>query len=173
MKKILVFAIIYSIILGCSQNSVFNPTLYKNCFHGITFTNENGEINGFIDPDDWQFYRGTSPYFPPIPPGYTGTSSEPGNVIYPIASDIKPAYPNPTNDAVAIEFAFGYAVNWALIIINEQFVIVDSLSGHSDAGVTKIVYSFRPDNANRLRGGFYRVIYRFGHYTGHGDIWIR
>jgi hypothetical protein len=174
-KKILFVAFIFSIALGCSQNGVFNPTLSKNGFRGITFTDENGEINGLVDPDDWRLYRGKLPYFP-TPKSLCSEKSTKSNddiVIYPGNFEVKPAYPNPTNNAVTIEVNLGSPSDWSYVIINEQFVIIDSLSGHTDAGGLNISYNFRDDKTDNIPDGFYRVIYRLGRYSGHGDIWVK
>lgn len=126
---------------------------------GITETQETGpEPVGNIDDDDWC------------------SNSEEGWALL-------PAYPNPTNGQVSIEFQINRRFWVKMQIINKdkkvvRLLIDDKIQNGEDAkrapGVYKVIWDARDDKGNRVKNGFYRVeFFLDGEFKCHGDIQIK
>ncbi len=167
MRLVRTFIFVFlSALFGCDHTGPIDPTLNNDGFKGITYTDEQGNIVGAIDPTDWQLNKSCASY------SFPGSPYCPGKTIIPHWSKARPAYPNPSNDSFTLVFRLAAAVPWSLSVIDENHRILYSALGFSEAGTLFVTWKAEDEPGHRLQSGVYRVIYRLGRFCGHGDLWF-
>jgi hypothetical protein len=169
---IILFLASLMIIAGCTGDSVTDPTLVNKGFRGITYTNEEGEIIGPADLDDWHLSSDDNTFLAPkAGDNYQVLSA--GNGL-PADFSIDPAYPNPNNGVFYLQFCIPtYVCCFSAVIINDNYRILARISCGPSLGISRMLWTPEIAPGQKLPPGIYRVIYSIGLRSGYGDIWIK
>lgn len=145
------------LITSCDKaEGLLDPTYFFGKFHGITYTDNQGNIIK-EDPNDWHYDKETNrPFF--------STSIE-----------FKPAYPNPisVDSYITLEFSIPED-NYAIIYIeSEQGVVRYLTNNYFATGYHQFIYNLKDENGQSLQPGVYRCFMEAKGETYFGDIWIK
>lgn len=159
MKITVFFSLIFLTIIlitSCeSSKGLLDPTYFFGKFHGITYTDDHGNIIK-EDPDDWHYVTES---FPPFPP----TSFQ-----------FFPAYPNPI---VVTIITFSYCLSEdSHIVINiesENGIVKNLVNDYKCTGNYSITYNLRDNNNQQLQPGVYRCILEVNGKKYYGDFWFK
>ena len=105
----------------------------------------------------------------------TSIESSPNKNPYGVLPDhfaIYPAYPNPSDGLVIFNFATPVAMDWELYIMDDNYRVLRSFGGFTEAGVTVIIWDCTDEYGRKVAGDVYRVVYKWLDMWGYGDIWI-
>ncbi len=143
-------------------------------FHGITATNEIGEIVGPVDRHDWGClqdrsheprFRTLSPDDVPQPP--------------PVDVCLEPAAPNPASVQTRLQFTLPHTDSPTLVIYGRTsggpkgVVVVRTLvDGAHAAGVYTVVWDLKDDRGGRVSAGIYRAVLTVNGESLCGDIQV-
>lgn len=143
------------VLVSCSGNGIADPTFLFDGYTGITYTNNLGEYNGPIDPDDWQASSGSREY------------QNSGPEILPTEFIVRPAFPNPSDDLFTLLFVFPTATPYSIAVLDFSGRVIESFSGESPAVGIHVQI-----NLSSEKEDVYRVFYAFGNLSGYGDLWL-
>ncbi len=161
---------------GCNKGP-FDPTMYKDGFRGITYTNEYNEIIGPVDHDDWKFYG----CYYPIAGGQMDPKQS-DSVLSTKYFKILPARPNPTDSFIMLSFyaPIPYA-KCTFRIFNENLEEIGNITEWTNyKGIETFRWDLRKTGIyykgkDKLikRRGMYRIVYSLEGRIGYGDIWVK
>ena len=118
------------LITGCeSSEGLLDPTYFFGKFHGITYTDEYGNILE-IDPNDWHYNNGL-------------------NQPFPISTvNFLPAYPNPINfgSCTTLTFTNLSTCHVNIYVESENGIVKNLINDLFEVGYHSIVYNLRDNN---------------------------
>jgi hypothetical protein len=146
-------------------------------FHGITQTNEIGEVIGRVDRQDWgcldapggaalnQWGQGGGGV--PVPP--------------PTAICLFPASPNPASGGTRLRFTLLEATEVELAVYGQSvgggprrvFLVRSLLAGSHLAGMHEVTWDLRDEVGMRVPPGIYRAVLDGGSFTLCGDVEVQ
>lgn len=144
-------------------------------FHGITPTNEIGEIVGPVDRGDWGCLRDRS-----HGRGFRTLQLE--SVPAPPPTDIclEPAAPNPASVQTRLQFTLPQAASPTLVIYGRtgggprRVAVVRTLvDGAHAAGAYTVVWDLKDDRGGRVPAGIYRAVLTVNGESLCGDIQVQ
>jgi len=157
---------------SCDDNSTevdSNIPIYLQNFYNITEVDNNGNIIGSADLDDWKLYIGES--------GYNNfRNGIDSNLVVTEYVHISPVYPNPATDSINFNFMLSVSdtINMIFLLIDEDGNKIKEIFNNTvyNAGSHSFTFYDLP-NENKL----YRCLYEFrtssDMYWGYGDIRVR
>ena len=164
------FPILFLFILSCDNNNndstdstCIGNNIYSN-IKGITFTDEKGKTLSDQDDNDWQCCIGNEL------PKRSGDVTDDGAHI-PYAITISPAYPNPSDGSITIDFSNEVSTELSIHIIDNEGNTVDMLLLDEFISAGNYEYKW---NLN-IDDGIYRIIFESEDEKGfycYGDVCI-
>lgn len=145
------------LITGCeSSEGLLDPTYFFGKFHGITYTDEYGNILE-IDPNDWHYNNGL-------------------NQPFPISTvNFLPACPNPINihTHTTLRIVIFSTCHIKIYVESENGVVKNLVNDVFEVGNHSIVYNLTDNNNIDLPPGVYRCFLESEGKKYYGDIWIK
>lgn len=180
MKNLLFVCILSSLLLSCSGNApseniyLFDSSYFSDGFHGVTLTDESGNIIGNYDADDWNLYYGRSIFAYAMTTDNNQKKDPPINAkLIPSGYDLSTAYPNPSDGVFSFEIAVPAASQILVTIADKDLNIVYQIEPYIEAGITSFTLLLNDINNPYYQRNIYRVFVDInGSITGYGDVMI-